>query len=110
MLASELPARQLRNRMNNLPTIATAVLKRRLTYLAPDRLASLFDGIANVKDAKASGDFVEFGVALGGAAICIASELPAGSRFIGYDVFGMIPPPGPVDGESSNERYEIIIS
>jgi O-methyltransferase len=61
-----------------------------------------------VKKNGVSGDFVEFGVALGGSAICIASELDGERRFNGFDVFGTIPPPGARDGEKPQQRYEII--
>src|SRR5690606_19647485 len=53
-------------------------------------------------------DFLEFGVALGGSAIIIASRLDGARRFHGYDVFGMIPPPGPKDDPHSHERYRVI--
>jgi asparagine synthase (glutamine-hydrolysing) len=40
----------------------------------------------------------------------IASSCPAGRAFHGYDVFAMIPPPGPEDDERSHRRYEEISS
>ena len=49
--------------------------------------------------------------ALGGTAIVIASALPEGARFAGYDVFGMIPPPtSDKDDEKSRARYSVIAS
>jgi asparagine synthase (glutamine-hydrolysing) len=54
------------------------------------------------------GDLLEFGVALGGSAIVIASQLKNGAQFHGYDVFGMIPPPGPCDDIHSHLRYQEI--
>lgn len=54
------------------------------------------------------GDFAEFGVALGGSAIVLGTSLDGRRCFDGYDVFGMIPPPGEKDGEDSKKRYRII--
>ena len=54
--------------------------------------------------------FLEAGVALGGSAIVISKLMPAERAFRGYDVFGMIPPPGEYDDEHSHDRYEQIAS
>jgi asparagine synthase (glutamine-hydrolysing) len=56
------------------------------------------------------GDFLEAGVALGGSAIVLAMLMGPGRAFHGYDVFGMIPPPGPEDPAESHERYVVISS
>lgn len=56
------------------------------------------------------GDLAEFGVALGGSAICIASKLGPGQKFYGFDNFEMIPSPERIDGERPNLRYEVIKS
>lgn len=55
--------------------------------------------------------FFEFGVALGGSAILIASAASRLRRpFFGFDVFGMIPPPlSEMDDAKSKERYETIV-
>jgi O-methyltransferase len=94
--------------MNDIPDIAKRVVAQKLTYLSGEKLRSLFANIARVKEGGISGDFVEFGVALGGSAICIASELDGARRFVGFDVFGTIPPPGEKDGKKPKERYAII--
>jgi len=96
--------------MITLPDIADRVIERKLTYLSRPKLRSLFEAVEAVKQAGVEGDFVEFGVALGGSAICIATQLDGSRRFLGYDVFGMIPPPSDRDGAGPNERYAVIKS
>ena len=49
--------------------------------------------IGRVAARGVAGDFVECGVALGGAAACIASQLDGARRFLGFDLFGVIPAP-----------------
>lgn len=89
---------------------AAKVKEKNLTYLSDDKLRSMDSSIASIKRNGIPGDFLEFGLALGGSGICIASELDGDRRFIGFDVFGMIPPPGEKDGPDPNHRYEIIKS
>jgi O-methyltransferase len=89
---------------------ASQVKKKNLTYLDSGKLQSMDSCLASLKRNGVPGDFLEFGIALGGSAICIASELDGDRRFIGFDVFGMIPPPGEKDGPGPNGRYEIIKS
>ena len=59
-------------------------------------------------NARPEGDLIECGVALGGSAIVLASYARDGRQFHGYDVFGMIPPPGPEDPPEVHERYRVI--
>jgi hypothetical protein len=87
---------------------ASKVKEKNLTYLGDDKLESMSSCISSIKMNGVPGDFVEFGIALGGSGICIATELDNGRRFIGFDVFGMIPPPSNKDGPGPNERYEAI--
>jgi asparagine synthase (glutamine-hydrolysing) len=84
---------------------AREVRRRRLTYLTPRKLRALETTLRQVRRAGVSGDFLEFGVALGGSAVVIAAYADDGHAFHGYDVFGMIPPPGPEDGERAHRRY-----
>lgn len=92
-----------------LPPLARKVRRERLTYLSVEKLASLSAEVKAVKDRGVVGSFMEFGIALGGSAIYLAQE--AGPRgFSGYDVFGMIPPPGDNDEVDSKSRYERIAS
>lgn len=93
-----------------LPPVAREVRRRHLTYLSPAKLLSLGEAIRSIKRDGVPGHFVEYGVALGGSAVYLASEIDGDRQFHGYDVFGMIPAPGTEDDERSKERYEIIRS
>jgi O-methyltransferase len=86
------------------------VLRRKLTYLSPDRLNSLYECMDAVRMGNVPGDFTEFGVALGGSGACMAAALDGDRRYFGFDVFGMIPPPTEIDGERVNARYKLIAS
>ena len=93
-----------------LSDLAREVRRRNLTYLVPEKLRTIETSLAHVEHAEIAGDFLEFGVALAGSAILIASHLSPGRSFHGYDVFGMIPAPGTEDDVRSHERYEEIRS
>ena len=88
--------------------IGREVRDRKLTYLSPKKLRSLLNAVDAVTLAEVPGDFLEFGVALGGSGICLASRLEPGRRYLGFDVFGMIPPPTEADGEAVGRRYRTI--
>ena len=87
-----------------------AVIDRRLTYLTSEKLTVLMKAADGLNSRNVLGDFVEFGVALGGSAICIASKLVLGRAFYGFDNFDLIPSPEPVDGAAPNRRYDVIRS
>jgi O-methyltransferase len=88
---------------------ARSVLAERLTYLTPERFLRI-EGAAR-KTLHVPGDIVEFGVALGGSAIVLASHANSNKRFYGLDVFDMIPEPSSEkDDAKSKARYEIIKS
>jgi asparagine synthase (glutamine-hydrolysing) len=91
-------------------SIADEVRRRRLTYVDREKFDSLYDCINKVQVSKTLGDFVEFGVALGGSGICLAKALTAGRRYLGFDVFGMIPAPSTADGAEVHARYKTIAS
>lgn len=92
-----------------LSSITRAVVKDRLTYLSPDKLKRIQRALKETKDVP--GDILEFGVALGGSGIIFAHHIGESRRFLGFDVFGMIPPPtSKKDDAVSKERYEIIKS
>ena len=103
-------ARRLRYRLasHRISPLSRAVSIEGLTYLSPAKLSRMEQALDSVHDIP--GDFVEFGVALGGSAILIASQ--AGDRnFHGFDVFGMIPEPASEkDDRKSKSRYETIRS
>ncbi|RUV70429.1 MAG: asparagine synthase [Mesorhizobium sp.] len=104
--------RRLLKNANRLrvPAIASSVQRARLTYLSDEKFISLRDAIRQVRREKVPGDFIEYGIALGGSAIYIASELDDDRHFHGYDVFGMIPSPTEEDDEKSKARYDTIRS
>jgi O-methyltransferase len=87
-----------------------SITDRRLTYLSSSRLESLLGAAAAIKESKVPGDFAEFGIALGGSGICLARSLEKGRRYIGFDLFGTIPPPTARDGARPHERYKTIAS
>jgi O-methyltransferase len=93
-----------------LPPIAREVRRQHLTYLSEAKLLSLRDIIRDVNRHRIGGDFIEYGIALGGSAVYLASERGAERRFRGFDVFGMIPAPGEQDDQKSKARYEVIRS
>ena len=91
-----------------LTRLAREVRRQNLTYLSQAKLATLERLLDRVKRRRVPGDFVECGVALGGSAILIADRLDGARAFHGYDVFGMIPPPGEADGDDAHDRYAVI--
>ena len=94
-----------------LSPTAKAIQRDRLTFLSAEKLFSLERECRRVERAGIGGDFVEFGVALGGSAIVLAKRMGPARRFHGFDVFGMIPPPtSEKDDEKSRRRYEVIKS
>jgi asparagine synthase (glutamine-hydrolysing) len=93
-----------------LSGIASNVRKERLTYLVPQKLVRIERAMRRARDNQVAGDFLEFGVALGGSSIVIATEARAQQRhFAGFDVFAMIPPPtSDKDDAKSKDRYAVI--
>lgn len=90
--------------------MAQKVVDGRLTYFGVARLSLLMDMVEQVNAQGVRGDLAEFGIALGGSAICIASKLAGGQKFYGFDNFEMIPSPEPIDGDVPNARYDVIKS
>jgi len=86
------------------PSVVRAVVDRRLTYLTWPRLHSLQRACREI--AEVPGDVVECGVGLGGSGVVLASL--AGRPYHGYDVFGMVPPPGISDSFDAHARYRQI--
>lgn len=103
--------RKIRQRItqHKLQPLTRQVATDRLTYLPAGKLLRIEEALA--RTGAVDGDVLEFGVALGGSAIILANHLPTSKRFIGFDVFGMIPPPtSDKDDEFSRNRYEVIKS
>ncbi len=88
-----------------LSPLARNLRDRKLTYLTPTKLRVLELTLRAVSRSGIRGALLEFGVALGGSAILIASHADKTHPFHGYDVFGMIPPPGSDDDPRSHARY-----
>ena len=86
-----------------LSSRSEAVWRQKLTYLTPAKLQVIEAMLRRVQGLGVAGDFVEFGVALGGSAVVIASSLDGSRRFIGIDVFGMISPGGLEDAASARD-------
>lgn len=103
----------LRNRLSRAPQsrLARKVRHAKLTYLSRIRLHRLETALDAALRTGVPGDLMEFGVALGGSAIVIASRSGDGRAFHGFDVFAMIPPPSSEkDGKAAMDRYETIKS
>lgn len=91
--------------------LARRVRRQNLTYLSRRRLARLEAELSRVERQGVPGDLLEFGVALGGSAIVIASRAGSARSFHGFDVFAMIPPPSSdKDGQDALSRYALIKS
>lgn len=83
------------------------VMRDRLTYLSIGKLRRIEAAIRETSEVR--GDILEFGVALGGSGIILAHAANNTKRFVGFDVFGMIPPPtSEKDDEKSKSRYQDI--
>jgi O-methyltransferase len=81
-----------------------------LTYLSAEKIARL-EHFAESASKRVEGSIAEFGVAIGGSAIILATLAKKRARYFhGLDVFEMIPPPGPNDGDDVHKRYETIRS
>jgi asparagine synthase (glutamine-hydrolysing) len=95
-----------------LSRLARAVKRQRLTYLSYAKLLRLEEALDRVVSGQVDGSFLEFGVALGGSAILIAEAATRAQQpFVGFDVFGMIPPPeSEKDDAISKARYRTIAS
>jgi O-methyltransferase len=103
---------RLTTRLNRLrlPAVAREVKRQRLTYLSDAKFLSLRQVVREIARKGIPGDFVEYGIALGGSAVYLVSETGARRHFRGYDVFAMIPAPGERDDDTSKRRYEVIRS
>lgn len=86
------------------PGVARTVVDRRLTYLTWPRLVSLQRACREIEEVP--GDVVECGVGLGGSGVVLASL--SRRPYHGYDVFGMVPPPGAADAFEAHARYQQI--
>jgi O-methyltransferase len=92
--------------------LSKRIKKDKLTYLSPAKMLRIERAVSKLQRNKIAGDIAEFGVALGGSSLLLASRAKgAGRNFHGYDVFGMIPPPtSDKDDDHSRARYSQIAS
>lgn len=89
---------------------ARSVRAEGLTYLDNEKFRRIEVALSELNRRRVPGAFVEFGIALGGSAIVIATAAK-GREFHGFDVFGMIPEPtSDKDDAKSKERYTAIRS
>jgi asparagine synthase (glutamine-hydrolysing) len=97
---------------HSLTPTARQVRRGRLTYLNVFKLRRLERAMSAIDRHRVTGDFLEFGVALGGSAILLARHAAAHGRgFHGFDVFATIPPPtSEKDDAKSRQRYDVIKS
>lgn len=93
----------------NQPPIVRSVIEANLTYLSADALVDLRRASEAVERERLDGVIVEAGTALGGSAIVMASAKSPGRPMLAFDMFGMIPPPGPRDGDDVHDRYDEIV-
>lgn len=84
------------------------IRKDKLSYVGISKLNRVVQALEEVRTKAVPGAYIEAGVALGGSAILIAKLRQQNRPLHLYDVFGLIPPPGPEDGEDAHERYEVI--
>lgn len=85
--------------------------REKLTYLTRGRFLQLERELERVIRENIPGDFLEFGIALGGSAVVIATAAGDSRSFHGFDVFGMIPPPEEgKDDQHALDRYAVIVS
>lgn len=84
------------------------IREQKITYLTMQRLCSIVSLCEEINRNKIDGDMIEAGCALGGSAIVLTAVKGAQRALSIYDTFGMIPPPGPNDGQDVHKRYEKI--
>lgn len=80
-----------------------------LTFLSLERLLYLEREAKGAIARCSGGDILEFGIALGGSSIVLATIASSEHPYHGFDVFGMIPAPdSEKDDERSKARYAVI--
>jgi O-methyltransferase len=106
-MSSQLPVPSLGARKMHLGAITRRVLSDHLAYLAIPELERVEKAIKQTR--SLDGDLLKFGVALSGSGILLAHATGAKRRFLGFDVFSMIPEPtSEKDDKKCKHRYAII--
>lgn len=95
-----------------MSNLADRIKSEGLTYLSESKIDRLEQELWRIGAADILGDYLEFGVALGGSALLVAqAAVQVKQRFVGFDVFGMIPAPtSDKDDAHSRARYDVIRS
>jgi hypothetical protein len=93
-----------------LVALAQEIVQSKLTYLPRPALIDLASVTVRADEQGVPGAIVEAGVALGGSATILASAKSTERPLLLCDVFGVIPAPGPEDGEDVHARYRSIVS
>ena len=88
--------------------LATQIKAKRITYLSPERLASIALACRLIESQNLSGMIIEAGCALGGSSTLLASIKSNDRELRVYDVFGMIPSPSKHDTDDARRRYKVI--
>jgi asparagine synthase (glutamine-hydrolysing) len=95
-----------------LPTATVDLIReiqrRNLTYLSPEKIATLLHICDVARRLDTDELFIEAGCALGGSAVLLAKHKPPPCDLRVYDVFGTIPPPSERDGPDVHDRYKTI--
>ena len=97
-------------RRAGISPVARRVMERKLTYLSSGKIRNLERCLLDIEARGIPGDVVEAGIALGGSAILLASQMGPMRSLRGYDVFGTIPAPSERDDEKSRQRFAVIES
>lgn len=90
--------------------LVNSIINDNLTYLGKTKLSSLATTIADLQTNNIPGEIIEAGCALGGSSILISKLKDINRALYIYDVFEMIPAPGPNDTQDVHKRYEEIVS
>ena len=97
-----------RRRNKNVSKMILRVRESNLTYLSEEALKELCEITIRNEKCQIPGVIIEAGCALGGSLIAIAAAKEPHRKLMGYDCFGMIPPPSERDDKDVHERYEKI--
>ena len=91
----------------NVTEIVSHLRAKGLTYCGrPGKLETLHKLATQVEAADVAGIFLEAGVAMGGSASVLARTKRLERELRLFDVFALLPPPGPQDGDRAQVVYD----
>lgn len=105
MFSRDKPEQELADLTPQSEALIARIRSNSLTYCGKPKLENLRDAALRLRREGVQGQFIECGVALGGSAILLARLKAPATGLALYDVFSMIPAPGPQDGEDAHKRY-----